>query len=297
MPALEALVSSPHRIVAVYTQPDRPAGRGQQLAASAVKQCAVRHGLPVEQPATLRDAAAVERLQRWSADLMVVAAYGLLLPQSALQAPRLGCVNIHASILPRWRGAAPIQRAIGAGDAETGVTIMQMDVGLDTGPMLLTRTVPIGPRETAATLHDRLAALGAQALLDTLDDIAQGAAQPRAQPAEGVTYATKIRKEEAAIDWARSAAEIDRQIRAFDPWPIAQTHWNGQQLRVWEATPIDSSAPPSPGKVLATSASGIDVGTGNGVLRLTRVQAAGRKAMSAAEFLNAHRLDGTVLGP
>ena len=296
MPALEALVSSPHRIVAVYTQPDRPAGRGQQLAASAVKQCAVRHGLPVEQPATLRDAAAVERLQRWSADLMVVAAYGLLLPPSVLQTPRLGCVNIHASILPRWRGAAPIQRAIGAGDAESGVTIMQMDVGLDTGPMLLTRTVPIGPRETAATLHDRLAALGAQALLDTLDDIAQGAAQPRAQPAEGVTYATKIRKEEAAIDWARSAAEIDRQVRAFDPWPIAQTQWNGQQLRVWEATPIDSSASPSPGKVLATSASGIDVGTGDGVLRLTRVQIAGRKAMSAAEFLNAHRLDGTVLG-
>ena len=297
MPALEALVSSAHRIVAVYTQPDRPAGRGQQLAASAVKQCAVRHGLPVEQPATLRDAAAVERLQRWSADLMVVAAYGLLLPQSVLQTPRLGCVNIHASILPRWRGAAPIQRAIGAGDAESGVTLMQMDVGLDTGPMLLTRTLPIGPRETAATLHDRLAALGAQALLDALDDIAQGAAKPRAQPAEGVTYASKIRKEEAAIDWARSAAEIDRQVRAFDPWPIAQTQWNGQQLRVWEATPIDSSASPSPGKVLATSASGIDVGTGNGVLRLTRVQAAGRKAMSAAEFLNAHRLDGTVLGP
>ncbi len=296
VPALEALLSSPHRIVAVYTQPDRPAGRGQQLAASAVKRCAVRHGLPVEQPATLRDAAAVERLQSWSADLMVVAAYGLLLPQSVLQTPRLGCVNIHASILPRWRGAAPIQRAIGAGDAQSGVTIMQMDVGLDTGPMLLERAVPIGPRETAASLHDRLAALGAQALLDALDDIAQGSAKPRAQPADGVTYATKIRKEEAAIDWSRTAAEIDRQIRAFDPWPIAQTQWNGQQLRVWEATPLDSSAPASPGKVLATGAAGIDVGTGNGVLRLTRVQVAGRKAMSAAEFLNAHRLDGTVLG-
>jgi methionyl-tRNA formyltransferase len=296
VPALEALVYSSHRIVAVYTQPDRPAGRGQQLAASAVKQCAVRYGLPVEQPATLRDAAAVERLQRWSADLMVVAAYGLLLPQSVLQTPRLGCVNIHASILPRWRGAAPIQRAIGAGDAQSGVTIMQMDVGLDTGPMLLARTVPIGPRETAATLHDRLAALGAQALLDALDEIAQGSAQPRAQPAEGVTYATKIRKEEAAIDWSRTAIEIDRQVRAFDPWPIAQTHWNGQQLRVWEATPVDSSAPPGPGKVLATGATGIDVGTGAGVLRLTRVQVAGRKAMSAAEFLNAHRLDGAVLG-
>jgi methionyl-tRNA formyltransferase len=297
VPALEALLSSPHRIAAVYTQPDRPAGRGQQLAASAVKQCALRHGLPVEQPATLREPAAVERLQRWSADLMVVAAYGLLLPQSVLETPRLGCVNIHASLLPRWRGAAPIQRAIGAGDVESGVTIMQMDAGLDTGAMLLTRAAPIGPRETAATLHDRLAALGARALLDAIDEIAQGTAKPRAQPAEGVTYATKIRKEEAAIDWSRAAAEIDRQIRAFDPWPVAQTQWNGQQLRVWEAVPTDSSAPPSPGKVLATGAAGIDVGTGSGVLRLTRVQIAGRKAMSAAEFINAHRLDSTVLGP
>ena len=227
---------------------------------------------------------------------MVVAAYGLLLPQSILQTPRLGCINIHASLLPRWRGAAPIQRAIAAGDAESGVTIMQMEAGLDTGPMLLTRAVPIDARETAATLHDRLATLGAQALLDALDEIAQGTATPRAQPAEGVTYATKLRKEEAAIDWSRSAAEIDRQIRAFDPWPVAETRWKGQQLRVWEAMPIDSPSPGSPGEVLGTSAAGIDVGTGNGVLRLTRVQSAGRKAMSAAEFLNAHRLDGAVLG-
>jgi methionyl-tRNA formyltransferase len=214
----------------------------------------------------------------------------------ALQAPRLGCINIHASLLPRWRGAAPIQRAIAAGDAESGVTIMQMEAGLDTGPMLLARTVPIGPRETAAGLHDRLAQLGAQALLDALDEIAQGTATPRAQPAAGVTYAAKIRKEEAAIDWSRSAVELDRQIRAFDPWPIAETRWNGQQLRVWQAVPADLSAPPGSGKVLATSAEGIDVGTGNGVLRLTRVQIAGRKAMSAAEFLRAHRLDGAVLG-
>jgi methionyl-tRNA formyltransferase len=296
VPALEALLGSSHRIVAVYTQPDRPAGRGQQLAASAVKQCALRHELPVEQPATLREPAAVEQLRRWSADLMVVAAYGLLLPQSILQTPRLGCVNIHASLLPRWRGAAPIQRAIAAGDAETGVTIMQMDAGLDTGPMLLARAVPIGPRETAASLHDRLAALGAQALLEALDEIAQGTARPRAQPEEGVTYASKLRKEESTIDWSRAAAEIDRQIRAFDPWPVAQTRWNGQQLRVWQAVPVDAAAAPSPGKVLATSAAGIDVGTGSGVLRLTRVQIAGRKTLSAAEFLNAHRLDGAVLG-
>lgn len=296
MPALEALLRSSHRIVAVYTQPDRPAGRGQQVAASAVKQCAMRHGVPVEQPATLKDPAAVERLQQWSADLMIVAAYGLLLPQSVLDAPRLGCTNIHASLLPRWRGAAPIQRAIQFGDAESGVTIMQMEAGLDTGPMLLARPTPLAPRETAATLHDRLAALGAQALLDALDAIVLGRAMPQAQPAAGVTYAAKIRKEEAAIDWLRPAMEIDRQIRAFNPWPIAQTQWSGQQLRVWDAEPIESPAAPSPGQVLATSAAGIDVGTGRGVLRLTRVQAAGRKAMSAAEFLNAHRLDGAVLG-
>jgi methionyl-tRNA formyltransferase len=296
VPALQALLRSSHRVVAVYTQPDRPAGRGQQVAASAVKQCAMRHGVPVEQPATLKDAAAVERLQQWSADLMIVAAYGLLLPQSVLDTPRLGCINIHASLLPRWRGAAPIQRAIQLGDAHSGVTIMQMEAGLDTGPMLLARPTPIAPRETAATLHDRLAALGAQALLDSLDEIAAGAATPQAQPAAGVTYAAKIRKEEAAIDWSRPAVEIDRQIRAFNPWPIAQTQWNGQQLRVWDAEPIESPAAPSPGKVLATSAAGIDVGTGRGALRLTRVQAAGRKAMSAAEFLNAHRLDGAVLG-
>ena len=296
MPALEALLHSSHRVVAVYTQPDRPAGRGQQLAASAVKQCALRHGLPVEQPATLREPSAVERLQRWSADVMIVAAYGLLLPPAILQTPRLGCINIHASLLPRWRGAAPIQRAIAAGDAQSGVTIMQMEAGLDTGPMLLARAFAIDARETGASLHDRLASLGAQALLEALDAITQGTATPCAQPAEGVTYAAKIRKEEAAIDWSRSAVEIDRQIRAFDPWPVAETRWNGQQLRVWQATPIDSSASATHGKVLGTSADGIDVGTGNGVLRLTRVQSAGRKAMSAAEFLKAHRLDGAVLG-
>jgi methionyl-tRNA formyltransferase len=296
VPALEALLRSSHRVAAVYTQPDRPAGRGQQLAASAVKQCALRHGLPVEQPATLREPSAVEGLQRWSVDVMVVAAYGLLLPQAVLQTPRLGCVNIHASLLPRWRGAAPIQRAIAAGDAQSGVTIMQMDVGLDTGPMLLARSVPIGLRETAASLHDRLAQVGADALLEALDEVAQGTATPRAQPADGVTYAAKIRKEEASIDWSHPAAQLDRQIRAFDPWPIAQTQWNGQQLRVWQAVPADLTAPRSPGKVLATGAEGIDVGTGEGVLRLTRVQLAGRKAVSAAEFLRAHRLDGAVLG-
>jgi methionyl-tRNA formyltransferase len=298
VPALEALLESPHRVLAVYTQPDRPAGRGRQVTMSAVKECALRRGLPVEQPSTLRDAAAVERLRSWSADLMVVVAYGLLLPKAVLESPRLGCVNIHASLLPRWRGAAPIQRAILAGDVETGVTIMQMDEGLDTGPVLLERATPIGERETAASLHDRLARLGASALLEALESISAGTAKPRPQPDEGATYAAKIRKEEARIDWSQSAAYIDRQVRAFNPWPVAETQWNGQQLRVWEAWPLgpSESREGAPGAVLRASSQGIDVATGEGVLRLTRVQLAGRKAVPASEFLNAHSMEGTVLG-
>lgn len=296
MPALEALLASRHRVFAVYTQPDRPAGRGQQVTMSAVKQCALRHGLPVEQPQTLKDLAAVERLAHWSADLMIVVAYGLLLPKTVLETPRLGCVNIHASLLPRWRGAAPIQRAIQAGDKESGVTIMQMDVGLDTGPMLLERVTPIDARETAATLHDRLAALGAAAVIEAIDTIAAGSAVPRAQVKDGATYAAKIRKEEALIDWSRSALEIDRQVRAFNPWPIAETRWNGQQLRVWESLPLSTETSAPPGTVIATSAAGIDVATGAGALQLTRVQSAGRKAMAAADFLKAHRPEGAVLG-
>ena len=296
MPALEALLASRHRVLAVYTQPDRPAGRGQQVAMSAVKQCALRHQLAVEQPQTLKDPAAVERLAQWSADLMVVVAYGLLLPKAVLETPRLGCVNIHASLLPRWRGAAPIQRAIQAGDKESGVTIMQMDVGLDTGPMLLERVTPLDPRETAASLHDRLAALGAAAIIEAIEAIAAGVASPREQPKEGATYAAKIRKEEALIDWSRAAVDIDRQVRAFNPWPIAETRLNGQQLRVWEAVPLANQSSAAPGTVISTSTAGIEVATGAGTLQLTRVQAAGRKAMPAADFLKANRPEGAVLG-
>ncbi len=255
---------------------------------------ALEHGIHVEQPATLKDAAAVARLASFSADLMIVVAYGLLLPQSVLDTPRLGCVNVHASLLPRWRGAAPIQRAILAGDRETGVTIMQMDAGLDTGPMLLQRSTPIAERETSATLHDRLAAIGAEALLDALDSLPQ--IVPQAQPDEGVTYAAKIRKEEARIDWSRSASEIDRMVRAFDPWPVAETRWNGQQLRIWEALPQDTLHTREPGRVVRCTSEGIDVATGAGILTLKRVQLAGRSAMSAAEFLNAHRIENAVLG-
>jgi methionyl-tRNA formyltransferase len=294
--ALDALVASRHRVLAVYTQPDRPAGRGQQVTMSAVKQCALKHQLPVEQPQTLKDPAAVERLAQWSADLMIVVAYGLLLPKNVLDTPRLGCVNIHASLLPRWRGAAPIQRAIQAGDKESGVTIMQMDVGLDTGPMLLERVTPLEPRDTGGTLHDRLATLGAEAVLEAIEAIAAGKATPREQPKEGATYAAKIRKEEALIDWSKPAIAIDRLVRAFNPWPIAETRWNGQQLRVWESLPIDKQTSAAPGTVVAASDAGIEVATGEGTLQLTRVQAAGRKAMPAADFLRAHRPEGAVLG-
>jgi len=263
---------------------------------SAVKQCALRHGLPVEQPPTLRDEAAVERLASWNADVMVVVAYGLILPANVLAIPSLGCFNIHASLLPRWRGAAPIHRALLAGDAETGVTIMRMDVGLDTGPMLLERTTPIAAADTAASLHDRLAAMGAQALLQALDGLIDGSIAARVQPEEGVTYAAKIRKDEAVIDWSRTAAELDRQIRAFNPWPVAETRWNGQQLRIWEAGVTDAAATAAPGTVLSADATGIRVATGSGLLNLQRVQLAGRKAVTAAEFLNAHRIEGAVLG-
>lgn len=299
VPALEALLSSRHRVAAVYTQPDRPAGRGRKLTASPVKLRALRHGLPVEQPASLRTDEATRRLAQWRADIMVVVAYGLLLPRSILETPRLGCVNIHASLLPRWRGAAPIQRAILAGDRMSGVTIMQMDVGLDTGPMLLERRTPIDERETAASLHDRLAELGAEAIVQALDALAAGTAQPRPQPASGATYAEKIRKEEAAIDWSKSAIEIDRQVRAFNPWPIAETRWNGEQLRIWEALPEPASGSGesrTPGAVLQASAAGVVVATGAGALRILRLQPAGRRQMSAGEFLNAHRIEGAVLG-
>jgi len=294
VPVLEALVRSTHRVLAVYTQPDRPAGRGRHLAMSAVKQRALQHGLPVEQPQSFKDRESVERLASWSADVMIVVAYGLILPQAVLDTPRLGCINVHASLLPRWRGAAPIQRALLAGDRETGVTIMRMDAGLDTGPMLLKRATPISDRDTSATLHDRLAALGAEALVQALDNLDTLVAEP--QPTEGVTYAAKIRKEEAVIDWARPAREIDRAVRAFNPWPVAETTWAGQQLRIWQATPLARTHDRAPGTVLGCREEGIDVATGEGVLRLERVQLAGRKNVSAREFLNAHRLDGAVFG-
>lgn len=295
VPALEALCQSHHRVRAVYTQPDRPAGRGQQLTMSPVKQVALAHALPVEQPVTLREAEALSQLRAWQADVMVVVAYGLLLPADALAAPRLGCLNIHASLLPRWRGAAPIQRAIQAGDTETGVCIMQMEQGLDTGPVLLERRIPIEPQDTAQSLHDRLAQLGAAALLEALAGVADGSLRAQSQ-ADAVTYAAKLTKDEARIDWGQSAVTIDRQVRAFNPWPVAETRYRGQQLRVWEAAPLATQSDAAPGTVVAIHRDGIDVATGAGTLRLLRVQAAGRKAVAAAEFARGQALVGAVLG-
>jgi methionyl-tRNA formyltransferase len=299
VPPLDALHAAGHELAAVYTQPDRPAGRGQALASSPVKRRALALGLAVEQPATLRQEDAVARLRECRPDLMVVVAYGLILPQPVLDVPRLGCWNIHASLLPRWRGAAPIQRAILAGDQRTGITIMQMDAGLDTGPTLLMREMPIGPRDSAGALHDRLSVLGAEAIVAAIAQRQAGRLVAQPQPPAGATYAAKIRKEEARIDWTRPAVAIDRQVRAFNPWPVAETSWQGRQLRIWQAEPEDLApgcAAAAPGEVVESAGGRIVVATGDRALRLVQVQVAGRRAMTAGEFLNAQPLAGARLG-
>jgi len=302
--ALETLHREGFEIVLVLSQPDRPAGRGMQLQASAVKQFALAHGMPVAQPRGLRldgkfadDAAAAQaRLAEAGADAMVVAAYGLILPQWVLDMPRLGCFNIHASLLPRWRGAAPIHRAVEAGDSHTGNTIMQMDAGLDTGDMLLRETVAIGDDDSTARLHDRLAALGGRMVVEAVRQALDGALRPVPQPAEGVTYAHKIEKHEAPVDWRQDAAAIARRIRAFDPFPGATGTLGEETVKFWRAQALPASgagtdadaasAPvPVPGTVLAATADGIDVAAGDGVVRLTELQRAGGKRLSAGDFL------------
>ncbi|MGB6449321.1 MAG: methionyl-tRNA formyltransferase [Steroidobacteraceae bacterium] len=307
LPALHALAASPHRLVGVLTQPDRPSGRGRRIKPSPVKLVAREYGLPVAQPQTLRTQEERAELESWRPDLLVVVAYGLILPPAALGLPRLGCLNIHPSLLPRWRGAAPIQRAILAGDTVTGVTIMQMDAGLDTGPILAQRSAPIDRTMTSGSLHDLLAALGAEALLGTLADLAAGAASPRAQPAEGVTYAAKIGKSEAPIDWRSSALEIERQVRAFDPRPAAETRLGEEPLRILAAHALEGDCtgrpsaahtiPAPAGTIIAVGPDAIVVSCGEGRLAITKLQRAGRKPLSAREFANAGRLaPGQSLG-
>ena len=297
VPALRALLASRHRVVGVLTQPDRPAGRGQQLRASPVKLLATELGLPLSQTPTLKTPEGRAALAAWAPDLLVVVAYGLILPVEVLSLPRLGCVNIHGSLLPRWRGAAPIQRAILAGDAETGVTIMQLDAGLDTGPMLLERRRPIHSHETAADLHDALSELGAAALTEAVEGLAAGTLKARAQPAVGATYASKIEKSEARLDWSASASELDRRVRAFNPWPMAETSFAGEQLRVLRARIADQRASDaSPGTLLGIAEDGLRVACGEGVLAVGELQRAGKRPVSARDFANAVRLDGLRFG-
>jgi methionyl-tRNA formyltransferase len=302
--ALAALHAAGFRIPLVLTQPDRPAGRGMKLSPSPVKQWALAHGLEVAQPRSLRldgkypdDAgAARERLLALQPDVMVVAAYGLILPRWVLDLPRLGCLNIHASLLPRWRGAAPIHRAIEAGDAETGITIMQMDEGLDTGDMLLAERLPIGPDDTTGRLHDRLAVLGGRLIVEALEMAACGGLRPVRQPEEGVTYAHKIDKAEAAIDWTEPAAVIERRLRAFDPFPGGQAQLGGAALKIWAARAEPGQG--APGEVLSVGDEGVRVACGEGVLRLLELQKPGGRRLGARDFLAGHAVaPGMVFAP
>ncbi|MCP2001969.1 MULTISPECIES: methionyl-tRNA formyltransferase [Buttiauxella] len=283
---LDALLSSQHQVVGVFTQPDRPAGRGKKLMPSPVKVLATEKNIPVFQPASLRPAENQELVSSLNADVMVVVAYGLILPKAVLDMPRLGCINVHGSLLPRWRGAAPIQRSLWAGDAETGVTIMQMDVGLDTGDMLVKLSCPIEATDTSATLYDKLANLGPQGLLETLNQLATGLATPEVQSEELVTYAEKLSKEEARIDWSLSAAQLERCIRAFNPWPMSWLEIDGQPVKIWQASVINQLTDAAPGTIIETNKQGIQVATGEGILNLESLQPAGKKAMTAQDLLN-----------
>ncbi|ELW9444305.1 methionyl-tRNA formyltransferase [Pluralibacter gergoviae] len=286
---LDALLSSGHQIVGVFTQPDRPAGRGKKLMPGPVKALAEEKGLPVFQPVSLRPEENQQLVADLQADVMVVVAYGLILPKAVLTMPRLGCINVHGSLLPRWRGAAPIQRALWAGDSETGVTIMQMDVGLDTGDMLHKLACPITAEDTSATLYDKLAELGPQGLIETLKQLASGTATPEVQDEARVTYAEKLSKEESRVDWTLSAAQLERCIRAFNPWPMSWFEIEGQPVKVWAASVIADAADAAPGTILDVSKQGIRVATGDGILNLLSLQPAGKKAMSAQDLLNSRR--------
>lgn len=295
--ALAELIKSEHQVIAVYTQPDRPAGRGRKLHSSPVKNLALEHNIPVLQPDNLKEAETQETLRSFNADIMIVAAYGLILPQVVLDIPRLGCLNIHASLLPRWRGAAPIQRAIAAGDKESGITIMQMNAGLDTGDILRLSSCAITEKDSGGSLHDRLAEMGATAILETLKDLANNKINPKVQDDSLATYAHKLDKKEALINWQHSALEIEQLIRAFNPWPVAFTYLNNKTLRIWQAQVLPPNVETKtnikqtdikPGTVIAYDKKGIDIHCGEGVLRLLKLQPSGSKAMDVAAFMNGH---------
>ena len=286
---LQVLIEAGHQVVAAYTQPDRPAGRGKKPQASPVKKLAQQHSIPVQQPLNFRSKDALQTLADYQADLMVVVAYGIILPQAVLDTQRLGCINVHASILPRWRGAAPIQRAIEAGDAESGVTIMQMDAGLDTGDMLHISRLSLDATETAASLHDRLADIGGPALLETIEQLRQGRATPEKQQEELACYASKISKQEARIDGSLPAATLDRKIRAFTPFPGAFTELNGQRIKLHRARPLQQSHSATAGQVLSADSKGVCVACGdNSCLQIELLQWPGSRAMTVADLLNGH---------
>lgn len=285
---LKALLDANVSICAIYTQPDRPAGRGRKLQKSPVKRIAEEAGIAVHQPASLRDPAAQGQLRAIAADLMIVVAYGQILPQSVLDTPRLGCVNVHASLLPRWRGAAPIHRALLDGDQTTGVTLMQMEAGLDTGPMLAKVETPIKPTETSGQLQDRLASLGAEMLVRQLPDLLAERAKPERQTEAGVTYAHKLEKQEGLIDWSGRASDIYRQVRGLNPWPVAYTDLDGETLRIWRAEPIEGISSQPAGTLVRADRSGIDIACGTGSLRLLTVQLPGKKATEVSAILNSN---------
>lgn len=299
VPTLQALLQSEHEIIAVYTQPDKPAGRGQKLHASPIKQLALAHNIPVYQPKTLRDENAQAELRALNPELMIVVAYGLILPLVVLTTPTFGCINVHASLLPRWRGAAPIQRAILAGDKQTGITIMQMDEGLDTGAMLKKVTCEITTTDTSEMLSHKLSTLGGEALLAALNDLQNNNLQPETQNNDLANYAKKIIKTEAEINWQLSATEIDCMVRGYNPWPVAYTFFHDQMLRIWQAEIINENSAAAPGTIVHADKHGIDVATGNGVLRILQMQLPNSRCMPVADILNSKAawfVVGTRLG-